>query len=101
MKILLAVDGSKHCLAAVDSLVEHAGWYRSKPEIALVAVHLPVPSVGVSKSQVQKYYDEEGAEMLAASKKKLDAAGIKYEAKVLVGPVAETLVKHAKDSGCD
>jgi nucleotide-binding universal stress UspA family protein len=101
MRILLAVDGSKHCLAAVDSLIEHAGWYRDRPEVELVTVHLPVPAVGVSKGQAQKYYDEEGEARLAPAKKKLDAAGIRYAAKVLVGPVAETLVAHAKSAGCD
>ena len=31
MKILLAVDGSKHALAAVQSLIEHADWYQTSP----------------------------------------------------------------------
>ena len=106
MKILLAVDGSKQCLKAVDSLIEHADWYRSKPEVELVTVHLPVPKVGgigggVSKAQVQRYYQEEGDEWLAPAKKKLDAAKVPYTARILVGPVAETLVKHAKSAGCD
>ena len=39
--------------------------------------------------------------MLAAAKKKLDAAGIRYNAQVLVGPVAETIVKHARARRCD
>jgi nucleotide-binding universal stress UspA family protein len=101
MKILLAVDGSKHCLAAVDSLIEHTDWYRSKPEVELVTVHLPVPSVGVSKAQVAKYYEEEGQARLAPAQKKLDAAGIRYASHVLVGPIAETLVKQAKSAACD
>ena len=106
MKILLAVDGSKHSLAAVDSLIDHADWYRSKPEVELVTVHLPVPmvgrmGVGPSKAQVQKYYDEEGAATLAPAKKKLAAAKLPHTARVLVGPIAETLAKHAKTSGCD
>jgi nucleotide-binding universal stress UspA family protein len=106
MRILLAVDGSKQSLQAVDSLIEHAGWYRSKPQVELVTVHLPVPKVGgfgggVNKAQVQKYYDEEGGQWLAPAKKKLDAAKLPYEAHILVGPVAETLVKHAKDADCD
>jgi nucleotide-binding universal stress UspA family protein len=101
MKILLAVDGSKNCLAAVDSLIEHAGWYRAKPEVELVTVHLPVPSVGASRAQAQKYYDEEGGENLAPAKKKLDAAKLPYAEHILVGPIAETLVKHAKDARCD
>jgi len=39
--------------------------------------------------------------MLAAAKRKLDAAGVRYTAHVLVGPVAEAIVKHAKDKRCD
>ena len=101
MKILLAVDGSKHCLAAVQSVIEHAGWFREKPQVELVTVHLPVPAVGASRAQAQKYYQEEGAEALAAAKKKLDAAGVRYAAQILVGPIAETIVKHAKDTRCD
>jgi nucleotide-binding universal stress UspA family protein len=106
MKILLAVDGSKQSLDAVDSLIEHAGWYRDRPEVELLTVHLPVPKLprmgmAVSKDQIERYYREEGEEQLAAAKKKLDAAGIPYQAHILVGPVAETIVKHAKDSRCD
>jgi len=106
MKILIAVDGSKNSLHAVQCLIDHAGWYRSKPEVELLTVHLPVPKlprmgVAVGKSQLQEYYEEEGAAQLAPAKRKLDAAGIKYKATVLVGPVAESIVKRAKDARCD
>src|SRR5262245_9076427 len=101
MKILLAFDGSKHGLAGVDSRIARAAWLGAQPEVQLVAVRLPLPAVGVSKSQAQKYYQEEGEKQLAQSKKKLDAAGLSYNAQVLVGQVAETLVKHAKSSSCD
>ncbi len=106
MKILLAVDGSKHALDAVQSLIEHAGWYREKPEVQLVTVHLPVPKLpgmgaAVGKSQIEKYYQEEGEARLTAARRKLDAAGMRYQAHVLIGPVAETIVKHAKAQGCD
>ena len=102
MKILVAVDGSKPSLKVVQLLIDHADWYRAKPEVELVTVHLPVPRVGpLPKAQVEKYYSEEGAAMLAAARKKLDAAGIAYQPHVLVGPVAEAIVKHAKDKRCD
>ena len=102
MKILVAVDGSKPSLKAVQLLIDHADWYRSPPEVELVTVHLPVPKVGlVPKSQLERDYREEGLARLSASKKKLDAAGIRYAEHVLVGPVAESMVKHAKDRRCD
>jgi|SRR5689334_12174485 len=106
MRILLAVDGSKHSLNAVQFLLEHSGWLRDKPELDLVTVHLPVPKLpgmgaAVGKAQVDKYYQEESERCLAEARNKLDAAGVRFEAYALVGPVAETLVKHAKDRRCD
>ncbi|HEY8251713.1 MAG TPA: universal stress protein [Burkholderiales bacterium] len=102
MKILVAVDGSKPSLKVVQRLVEHCDWYRERPEVDLVTVHLPVPKVGhIAKAQLDRYYAEEGEGNLAAAKKKLDAAGVPYRARILVGPIAESLVKHAKDQRCD
>jgi nucleotide-binding universal stress UspA family protein len=102
MKILVAVDGSKPSLKAVQLLIDHCDWYREPPEVELLAVHLPVPKVGhLNKAQLERYYQEEGEGMLRAAKKKLDAAGIAHQARVLVGPVAETLVKHARDKRCE
>jgi len=78
MKILLAVDGSKYSLDAVDCLIEHADWYREKPAVELLTVHLPVPKLPrmhlvVGKNQIERYYREEGEAMQAGAKKKLDA----------------------------
>ena len=106
MKILLAVDGSKHSLAAVDCLIEHADWYREKPVVELVTVHLPVPKLPrmglvVGKQQIQRYYEEEGETWLAAAKKKLGAAGIAYNAHILIGQIAESIVRHAEKTRCD
>jgi nucleotide-binding universal stress UspA family protein len=106
MKILIAVDGSRHSSAAVSSVIEHADWYREKPDIELVTVHLPVPRLpgmgaAVSKTQIARYYEEEGAANLAAAKKRLDAAKLRYEAHVLVGEVAEAIIKHARSTRCD
>lgn len=106
MKILVAVDGSKPSLKAVQLLVEHSDWYRSPPEVELVTVHLPVPMLprmgaAVGKAQIERYYQEEGQAMLAPARKVLDAARLPYQAHVLVGPVAEAIVKHAADKRCD
>jgi nucleotide-binding universal stress UspA family protein len=106
MKILIAVDGSKHSLTAVESVIEHADWYREKPDIELVTVHLPVPKLpgmgaAVGKAQLARYYEEEGQANLVAAKKRLDAARLRYQARVLIGDVAESIVKHARASRCD
>lgn len=106
MRILIAVDGSKNALAAVDCLVGHAAWYREKPEVELVTVHLPVPKLprmgmAVGKGQIDRYYREEGEARLAGAKKRLDKAGIAYQPRILVGQIAESIVKHAKDRRCD
>jgi nucleotide-binding universal stress UspA family protein len=106
MKILLAVDGSKGSLDAARCLVEHADWYREKPQVELVHVHLPVPKLPgmgsvVGRSQIRRYYEEEGARALAAAKKLLDAAGVDYTSQVLVGQPAESIVDHAKAARCD
>jgi len=106
MRILIAVDGSKNSLDAVDRLVEHAGWYREKPEVELATVHLPVPKLprmgmAVGKGQIDRYYQEEGEARLAAAKKRLERAAIAYKPHILVGRVAESIVKLAKDRRCD
>ena len=106
MKILLAVDGSKNSLDAVDCLIEHADWYREKPAVELVTVHLPVPRLPrmglvVGKQQIERYYQDEGAALLAKAKKKLDTAGITYQTRILIGPIAQTIVQHAKTQRCD
>jgi nucleotide-binding universal stress UspA family protein len=106
MRILLAVDGSKTSRAAVKCLVEHAGWYREKPAVEMVTVHLPVPGLpgmgaAVGKSQIQRYYREEGESKLASARKALDAARIPYDVRILVGQPAEQIIRQAKKSGCD
>ena len=106
MKILLAVDGSKHSLKAVKCLIEHADWYREKPAVELVNVHLPVPKLRgigavVGASRVRRYYDREGRAALSKARKLLDAAGIKYSPRILVGPVAESIIRQARLTRCD
>src|SRR5258708_35787747 len=50
----------------------------------------------VSASQVRRYYDREGRAALSKARKLLDAAGIRYSAQILVGPVAETIIRQAR-----
>ncbi len=56
-------------------------------------------SVVVSDEMLERYYADECQLMLASSKKLLDAAGVGYTERALVGPIAESIVKQAKQSG--
>ncbi|TMH49051.1 MAG: universal stress protein [Betaproteobacteria bacterium] len=102
----VCIDGSKHSLKAVKTLIDHADWYREKPAVELVNVRLPVPSIRgmgavVGAGQVRRYYDREGKAALSRARKLLDAKGIKYSAHILVGPVAETIIRQARLARCD
>jgi nucleotide-binding universal stress UspA family protein len=104
LKVLLPVDGSPSATRATQRLVETLGWYKERPKVDLLAVHLPVPrfpnmSVVVSEEMLERYYADECEAMLAPSKKALDAAGVEYAAHTLVGPIAESIVEQAKRSG--
>jgi nucleotide-binding universal stress UspA family protein len=104
LKILLPVDGSPSAVRATQKLIETLDWYREPPAIDVLAVHLPVPRVTnigafFSKDMIQQYYDDECAAMLAPSRELLDAAGVRYTAHRRAGPVAETIVEHATQSG--
>jgi nucleotide-binding universal stress UspA family protein len=106
MKILLAVDGSKHSLKTVKHLITFAGQCRESPQVELVCVRRPVPKLPrmnrvVSASQIRRYYEEEGWAALSKAKKLLDAGGVRYVAQILVGPVAESIVKEAVRTRCD
>ena len=106
MKILLAADGSKYSIDAVKFLTSNINSVRERPELELLYVHPPLPKLSglgavIGKKQLQQYYDEQGAEALAAARQILDGAKIPYAAHVLVGPPAETIVAHAKRMRAD
>jgi nucleotide-binding universal stress UspA family protein len=106
LRILLPVDGSPSAVRATQKLIETLDWFKEAPAIDLLTVHLPLPKVPnmgafVSKEMIRKYYDDECAEMLLPSRQLLDAAGTTYAVHQRVGPIAESIVEHATQSGAD
>ena len=106
LKVLLPVDGSPSAIRATRKLIDTLDWYKEAPAIDLVAVHLPLPRVPnmgafVSQEMVEKYYEDECGAMLAPSRKLLDDAGVAYTVHWLAGPVAESIVERATQSGSD
>jgi len=106
LKVLLPVDGSPSAIRATRKLIDTLDWYKEAPAIDLIAVHLPLPKIGnvgafVSREMIEKYYQDECDAMLAPARKLLDAAGVAYAAHRLTGPIAESIVERATQSGSD
>ena len=104
MKILLAVDGSVHSRKATTALIKNTTSYKRSPEVFLLNVYYPVPKVNlgplVSRNMVISYYQEQGERALADSKRLLDKAGIRYQAKVLAGPISQTIIRQCRAQHC-
>jgi len=106
MKVLVAVDGSKASLEAVDWLVGHARAAKEPPVVGLVTVHQPVLKLAravmrVKPEELEHWYQKQGEANLAAARKKLRRAGIAFRSLILIGPIAETLVRHAARAKCE
>jgi nucleotide-binding universal stress UspA family protein len=105
MKILLAVDGSIHSRRATTALIKNIALYKRAPEVVLLNVYYPVPKVNfgplVSRNMVVSYYKEQGDRALSESRRLLDKAGIRFQAKVLAGPISQTIVRQCRVKRCD
>lgn len=104
-KVLLPVDGSPASLRAVDHVITLTRRVGDKVEILLVNVQPPVDAWEVKRflpeTEVQAMQESKGGDALAEARNRLDAAGVAYTPAVLLGGVAETVVAHAREQGCD
>lgn len=105
-KILIAVDGSSHSAKVAKAAITHALAYKQAPELHLIYVHLPIPTMGgllkpVGHEALQRYYREEGEDALRAAKKLLDRAKLACTTHIMVGPIAESIAGEAKKLKCD
>ena len=105
-RILIAVDGSSHSTKVAKVAIRQAKACRQIPELHLIYVHLPVPTLGglikpVKHATLQRYYREEGEDALSAAKALLKRAKLPCVSHILVGPVAPSLVGEAKKLKCE
>ncbi len=105
-KILIAVDGSSHSAKVAKAAIRQAAACRQAPELHLIYVHLPVPTLGglirpVGHEALQRYYREEGEDALRGAKRLFDRAKLKCNLHIMVGPIAESLVGEARKLKCD
>ena len=106
LKLLVQVDGSEHSGNTIDYLLKNINWYKDGVEIHLLNVQRPMPygqrvSSVIGHDKINQYHHDEGMAALKSVMQKLDAANVKYHYHVGVGDEAETIVKYAKEKGCD
>ncbi len=106
MKILVAVDGSKTSLAAVRWVIAHARRLREPPAVELLTVHAPIPKLArfglrLKKAEIARWYRGQGEANLKQARLRLERARVAFRAQIHVGPVAQTLVRHARRTKCD
>lgn len=101
--ILVPVDGSDSAVRAVKAAIKEAGESK-QASIHLITVHPPIVSGNVkrffSADAINDYYQDEGRNALMSAKAVLDEAGVAYQEKIEVGPVAQTIADYAKKNQC-
>lgn len=104
-RILIPVDGSDTAIRAVNTAIEAVVERTTRPHVHLITVQAPIVSGNVTRfftaEMIDSYYQEEGEKALTAARQALNDAGIEFQEKVLVGPVAQTIIRHAEDENCD
>lgn len=104
LKILVPVDGSvqaERAVAHAISLCRSAG----QGQIELLNVQISIDSghvrLFVSDNDVTAYHRSEGENALAGARRLLDEAGLPYAHHVVVGHVADTIVRFAQERQVD
>lgn len=104
LRTLLPVDGSSGAEQAARCAVR-LGRECAALELHLVNVQEPITAWEVRRSlrdeEIEAMQMSRGGDALRGAQAILDAAGLLYTAQVRVGPVAETVVRHAEERGCD
>ncbi len=104
MKVLVAIDGSDHCLRALSYVVGQTNLFSGSPEITVLNVHRPMPSprvqAWVGKDAVEKYYLDEAEIVLAPARAILAKQGKSAQELVKVGEPGHEIAATA-NSGFD
>ena len=105
-KFLIAVDGSSHSTKVARAAIRQAMAHKRAPELHLIYVHLPVPTLGglirpIRHEALQRYYREEGEDALRAARRLFDRAKLACHMHIVVGPIAESIASEARKLKCD
>ncbi len=105
MKVLAAIDGSESSVRGLRFVIDHTGMFGTEPEIVLVNVHLPIPSVRakavLGSDVVDQYYREESETALAPARTLLNTIPCNVIERAIVGQPAEQIIAAAKQHKCE
>ena len=105
MKILLAVDGSKHTRRSARFLAAHIADFARPPTVHVLYVHAPIPYAGAAsrlgRKAIEDYQKEDSEVALAVARKELTTKGIAFQATWRVGDVAREIAACVKENGID
>src|SRR5689334_5914721 len=102
-KILLPVDTSDSARRAIEYVLASKSEQAREIHLLNVQPAIVVPHVIVypKAEMIMRARRAAGEEILRPVRALLDVRGISYTAQVLFGRVAGTIVRYAKESGCD
>jgi nucleotide-binding universal stress UspA family protein len=104
LKALVPVDGSDNSLRAVRHLISLVKG-REPLEVYLLNVQEPIDAWEVRRcfkeDEIEAMQVSAGGDALQEAKALLDEAQVPYTAQVLIGDVAQSIARYAKDIGCD
>ena len=105
MRILVATDGSENSLSAVKFAAKLSASMGSRERLTVVSVHddtaLRHASQYVGKAEVDDYLGDKSRKELEPALLALERAGVEYEKAIVVGHVAEEIVKLADTGNYD
>lgn len=104
LKILLSTDGSEQSLRAVPHAIR-LHQTNGPIELHVLNVQIPIQSgharMFLSQEDLETYYQDEGEKALAEACRMLEQAEVPYRKHIIVGHVAETIARFAREQHCD
>lgn len=103
MKILIAVDGSKFTMRAVNYLIKHTEQF-GEAQMSLINVHMPIPgraAAHLGRVIVNGYYADACEAALGPARRALGKAGIVFVDAWKVGDPGEVIAEFATKGNFD
>lgn len=104
MRVLLPVDGSEHS----ERIARHAillARNTTACEILVLNVQAPIDAPELRghmpQREIEAMQETRGGDAMASARALLDAAGVVHLPEVVIGPVAESIARIARERQCD